>query len=35
MKILNIYQESELLIFKFDQTLDNIKNVYIKNEFDF
>lgn len=34
MKILNIYQESELLIFEFDQTLDNIKNVYIKNEFD-
>ena len=30
MKILNIYQERDLLVFEFDQTLDNIKNVYIK-----
>ncbi|PTE30790.1 CDP-glycerol--glycerophosphate glycerophosphotransferase, partial [Mammaliicoccus fleurettii] len=34
MKILNIYQENEMLIFEFDKTIDNIKNVYIKNEFD-
>ncbi|GGH99989.1 CDP-glycerol glycerophosphotransferase family protein [Mammaliicoccus vitulinus] len=34
MKILNIYQENELLVFEFDQTIDNIVNVYIKNEFD-
>src|SRR5699024_9862191 len=34
MKTLNIYQVGELLTLEFDQTIDNIKNVYVKNEFD-
>ncbi|WP_338133588.1 hypothetical protein [Mammaliicoccus lentus] len=34
MKTLNIYQVGELLTLEFDQTIYNIKNVYVKNEFD-
>ena len=30
MKTLNIYQVGELLTLEFDQTIDNIKNVYVK-----